>query len=387
MERSTEWGSVRSRFLGSTAILLLALSTWVGAEDRPTTPDVPVTTLAPVKGVWVLTSEGKTVPAESFRRGLQTSGLFHGQGLLWSVGDQRSQYPGHLLLVDPSTGRLVGRPIRLEAPDDDSDSLVAAYRALSNSDLEGLTRHPSKIDTLYAVTEDKHQWVIEIRLDAPAGVSIASARETVREARAARIRARLVRISKLEFPENVRPFRDDTNSRLEGVTFFPGENALLLAYERLDDELPRLFRVGFESDGGVQRRPSLVPIDFSKVSRRSDKSRARLNINGVVAFERAGRKWVIAVARDQERLLIIDLEARRVVRALDLELRSPEGKRMLWVSPEGVAADPGVGKVWVINDPDSIRGNYRLLKDEKATGKFAEYAPQLFGFEMAKVLD
>lgn len=379
--------SASSRLMLQTVLLVVSGCAALHGQDEPSTRVVSVGTLDPVRGSWVLTSDGKTVPGESFRRGLQTSGLFHDRGLLWSLGDQRSQFPGHLLLIDTTSSRIVGCPIRLEPPTKGGGPLMDAYRALPNSDLEGLTRHADRADTLFAVTEDKQQSVIEIRIESSSGDALDRAEVVLREARASRIRARIVQITALKFPESVKPFRDDTNSRLEGVTMYPGENALLLAYERLDDELPRLFRLPLPTEAGKSARPARVAIDFSRVKRRTDKARARLNVNGIVAFEQAGRKWVIGVARDQERLLVIDLDAGRVTRVVNLELRSPDGERMLWVSPEGVAVDQAGGRVWIINDPDSKRGNYRLLNNEKAAGNFADYAPQLFNVDLGRVLE
>ncbi|MEM7236142.1 MAG: hypothetical protein AAF517_28510 [Planctomycetota bacterium] len=97
-----------------------------------------------------------------------------------------------------------------------------------------------------------------------------------------------------------------------------------------------------------------------------------------------GKALLLGVARDQERVLVIDVESKRIRSVVDLELRSPTGKKMLWVSPEGITAD--ATSIYIVNDPDSVRGNFRLLNEEKASGRFAEYAPLLFRIPLAKVL-
>ena len=51
-----------------------------------------------------------------------------------------------------------------------------------------------------------------------------------------------------------------------------------------------------------------------------------------------------------------------------------------------IAADEKSGKVWLINDPDSVRGNYRALADDEAEGPFAAYTPLLFEVPVAQVL-
>src|SRR5262249_30283287 len=69
------------------------------------------------KGRWVLDSEGKPIAppvAEGRMQGLQTSGLAYDGKLLWAVGDQRSNFAGHIFRIDPATARLVGDPVKLD---------------------------------------------------------------------------------------------------------------------------------------------------------------------------------------------------------------------------------------------------------------------------------
>ncbi|HUE95742.1 MAG TPA: hypothetical protein VMN39_03750, partial [Longimicrobiaceae bacterium] len=74
----------------------------------------------------------------------------------WSVGDQRSEYPGHLFRIDPSTGRLLEKPIPLEVPPrkEGESAEVEAYRGilLSIKDSAGKTQrhraHPSPPQSL-----------------------------------------------------------------------------------------------------------------------------------------------------------------------------------------------------------------------------------------------
>lgn len=371
----------------TTLLLFLAVAVSKGAFALEGVRKVEYRQLGPLRGRWILTEDNQTVPPDSFRRGLQTSGLFYDRGLLWAVGDQRSQYPGHLFLIDPATARLVGKPIRMEAPEKHDNPLMEKYRALPNSDLEGLTRHPHDRNTLFAVTEDKHQWIIELRVESAGGVPIGTSGSLRRQAAGSKVRVRIVQITPLRFSEALRPFRDDTNSRLEGLTTLADEDSLILSYERLHDELPRLFRLGInEARSGRPVAPTPLAMDFAAVERRSNKSRARLNLNGLVSRRHANRSLCIALARDQERVLVLDCNIGHVLRSVDLDFRSPDGQAMLWVSPEAVALDRESGRLWIINDPDSIRGNYRLLKDGKALGKFADYTPLLFEVDIEGVL-
>jgi hypothetical protein len=69
---------------------------------------------------------------------------------------------------------------------------------------------------------------------------------------------------------------------------------------------------------------------------------------------------------------------------IDLTLRAPDGDEILWVSPEALAA--AQGSLWLVNDPDSVRGNYRKLADAAATGLFEVHAPLLFRMSLRELL-
>ena len=84
-------------------------------------------------------------------------------------------------------------------------------------------------------------------------------------------------------------------------------------------------------------------------------------------------------------MLLIDLDKARVVRWVDLDLRDPCGGRIYWVSPEGLALDEEAGRLWIINDPDSVSGNYRRRGVKKADGMYALYAPLLFEMKLAEL--
>ena len=84
---------------------------------------------------------------------------------------------------------------------------------------------------------------------------------------------------------------------------------------------------------------------------------------------------------------MLDPEDKTIERILDLDLRSPGGERILWVSPEGVGTDPKSGRLWIVNDPDSIRGRYRLKKNKKAVGNFAAFAPLVFELRLEDVVN
>ena len=322
-----------------------------------------------VRGKWILDHKGRPTLPRSFTRGLQTSGLVYRKGRLWSVGDQRSQYPGHLFSIDPVTARLDSSPVRpgFDAAIRDSNPECVIYRKIPNSDFEALCRHPREPSTLFAVTEDKVPWVIEIQIAGPG-------------------RAVFKQFSRLNFPDGLVPWRRDTNFRYEGATVSDDAVTMYLAFERADDDLPRILALPLEkARAGKPVDPQPLAFAFAAVPPRADKPHARLNVNGLQFFRRRDRSYLAAVARDQERVLFLDLAQRRIERIIDLVLLSPDGQPVKWVSPEGLAIDTAGDRLWLINDPDSVRGNYRALADETARGPFADYSPLLFELKWSEL--
>ena len=122
------------------------------------------------------------------------------------------------------------------------------------------------------------------------------------------------------------------------------------------------------------------------MERRKDKERARLNVNDIQFLRFEGRAALLAILRDQERLLLIDLERKQFSRTVDLDLLDPSGGAIDWVSPEGLAIDPTSDRLWIINDPDSVGMNYRSRAAGAPEGPFADYSPLLFEMRLSAAL-
>jgi uncharacterized protein YjiK len=349
--------------------LVWTLACAAAVEGPVAKPQAPPLLL---EGRWVFDPEGKAVRPREFERGLQTSALMARGDLLWTMGDQRSEWPGALLAIDPGTARLRWGPIkpRLEEPAG-GNPLYAEYRSIRNSDFEGLAADPKDASTFYGITEDKRQWVVKLRL----------------EEKSTPPEAVIGEITALEFPPDLKPYRDDPNYRVEGIAISDDGRTMYLAWERAADNLPRIYSVpAGEACSGKTARPREVPIPFAAVGPRADKPNALLNLNDLQFLRHGGRPLLLALARDQERILVIDLEEAKVKSTIDLDLRAPGGEAVRWVSPEGIAADPARDRLWIINDPDSIRGNYRRAADPAAQGNFAAMAPLLFETKLSAVL-
>jgi hypothetical protein len=350
-------------------IFTLALLLIAAAPAEATSATAPIS----LRGTWVLDAEGKPIPPGPFKRGLQPSGLAFRKGELWSVGDQRGEYPGHLLRIDPKTGRLIGKPVLLELPakvDGEAEDFEA-YRKIPNSDYEGITLVPGDPGRLIAVTEDKIPWLADIRIG---------------ESKDA-LRATIAHLTAIVFPAGLGSWRDDPNFRFEGCAVSDDSKTVYLAFERAQDELPRLYRVSTEAAcSGKPVTPEDVPLPFASIPRRPGKEKARLNLNDIQFLRLESRPALLAVLRDQERLLLIDLERKEFPRVVDLDLLDPAGGTIEWVSPEGLAFDEATDRLWIINDPDSVSSNYRTRGAAAPEGPFADYSPLLFEMKLSTVL-
>lgn len=344
-----------------------------GISGTSFSSDPDAKALPPVHGRWIFGFDGKPVLPRKFERGLQTSGLVFRDGRLWSVGDQRSQFPGHIFLLGLKHDRLVAPPVRTAlAKDSELSPNAKEYSTVRNPDLEGLAIHPLRRNAFLSVTEDKQSWIVEI---------------VVTEPLSSPSQATITRLTKLAFPDGTTPHQNDLNYRAEGITISRSTNRVYLAYERLKDGLPRIFTLPLsEAVSGAVARPREVAFDFSTISRRKGKPNALLNLNGLDVVTVGGRDKIVAVARDQERLFVLDPEEKTIDQIIDLDLRSPLGEKILWVSPEGVGIDAKSGRLWIVNDPDSIRGRYRLAKNKKASGNFAAFAPLVFELRLEDVV-
>jgi hypothetical protein len=285
------------------------------------------------------------------------------------VGDQRGNFPGHLFPLAP-LAQPQATEVRLSAPPVPivlDPALPAGYldrfRLKSNPDYEDLTCDPYRTDTSIAVIE----------MDAPCLVEL-----TWRpgDARALLRRMALVDLGSLQ------PWRGNLNYRLEGVAVVGPGPELVLAYERAADELPRLLRATWRPDDPAAEIKTVeIPLSFAAVPPRAGKG--LLNINAVAVCPHPA-PYLLLLARDQERILVVDGAA--IVRIIDLDLRDPTGQRIHWTSPEGIAVDAAGGRVFIVADPDSEQGNYRRLEDVEAADNYALYVPLLFTVPLSAVL-
>ncbi len=337
-------------------------------------PEVPLTT----RGSWVFDEKGQAAAPALWMRGLQTSDLSVCGNSLISVGDQRSNFPGYIFIIAPPTAtppgaptaptKLTRAPVGIVPDPTLSGPVLQRYLQKRNPDFEGLAHDPFRTNVFYGVIEMDGPFLLEIHW------SPGSAQATIK-------RIVTVTVSGLD------SWRRHPNYRFEGIAVVGPGPELVIAYERALDELPRLLHVTWPLTHRENTLSATVmPIAFQEVPKRPGKG--LLNVNGIAAVFTSSPKTVhlLLIARDQERILVVDATAQKIVRIVTVDFRGPDGEKLKWVSPEGIAADPTAGRVYTISDPDSISGNYRKLDDAEAQDNYGKMVPLLFTLPLGAIV-
>jgi uncharacterized protein YjiK len=317
------------------------------------------------RGLWVLLQDEQPAPTDDFQRGLQTSGLAWDGTLLWSVGDQRASYPGYLYAIDPQSGRLVRPPIPLAASEPSIQARLDAWRRLDLEDIAILSVAERRF---VAVLEDKATAALVLHLNEQSDAAVVTA----------------VWVFHFPLGEAPVPYRRDPNYRLEGIAVDHKERRGYVGFERDLHGLPNLYQFDLDSAplAGIAT-VQLEPLHFTAWDKLCGKSGALLNVNGL-QFVRtpSGDPRLFVLCRDRELFFVMDPHSGRLIEQVELGLRSPEGEPIEWPSPEGIAVDSKRRLVYIISDPDSTDGNYRLRGTPTATRQFAQFVPLLFQFKV-----
>ncbi len=333
--------------------------------------EVPQAALT-VRGTWVLDREGTPVRPALWMRGLQTSGIAVSDGALVAIGDQRSNFPARLLTMalppraadPPRETRLSEAPVEILPGPGLPGPLLRRYQSKPNPDFEDIAADPGRPGVFFAVIEQDGMLLLEItRPDASPAATITA-------------------IAEILAPD-YEPWRDDPNYRMEGLAVAGPGPEIIVAFERAKDSLPRLYKVVWKpGETSLPAAPLAVPFDALPAR----EGKGPLNINALAYLKHAGAETLLLLARDHERLLVLDLKTRAFTRIVDLDFRGPDMEKLVWTSPEGLAIDAEAGIAYMISDPDSERGNYRAEGAGEAAGNYADLVPLLFAVPLAAIL-
>jgi hypothetical protein len=329
-----------------------------------------------LKGQWITEAD------EQVMLNPQTSGLKHWRGKLLSISDgsadisQRRQ----LHVIDPTSASLAPEVMQMILSDSVKNSCFAEYLSFK-PDFEAIAVDPNDDNIVYIVTEDSRS--VE-------GLS-AKCAERFKNSGSTPFPSLLVRLlikdkNTVEMT-HVRPLQFDLkfaignypNDGIEGLAFAKNHQ-LYLALEKDSETKPRIFSLDITkdfwdaTDFAKLTDPQLLLPEFEAGNH---------PINGMDYLAVDGHDgFLIAAARNDNQLWIIDLTKHKPTTVVDLTFLAPnyddscdKWDAMDNASLEGVAV---IGDtVWLVNDPWKAR-YMRNVVCESSRDKYHRMAPLLF---------
>lgn len=355
-------------------MLLVALGLLSGCTDNKITTQHDDALL--VQGRWVTEQDGQVM------RDPQTSGLINWRGHLLTLSD-RSAHSSHRLRlrkIEQATGRLQSGDMQMKLSEDLLESCFASYLS-GNPDLEALTVDPDDDRVFYVATED-----------ASAETLSESCQQQFAHSGSTQYPSLIIRLELQEDNSvtitHVRPIQfsadmhigNSPNDGLEGLTFGM-DRILYMGLEKDNRDQARIFSL--KMDAEFWQRSDFAQVSEPKL-RLPKFDKGNHPINGMTYYQYKGAGFLIAAARNDESLWIIDLAARKDTRILPLKFDAPvipgdtlcgEWERMNNSSIEGVAVEGTT--LWLINDPWKLVYT-KNIQCELNRSKFENMAPLIF---------
>ena len=364
------------KFIVTTLLASVLLS-----SCSPAKVEAPVAKQAavfPVYGQWI------TEPDGSVMLDSQPSGLVNWRQQLMILSDRSAleQHRLRLRTIEPNTAQMPDSGIKLRLADEVKANCFAGYVS-RNPDLESLVVDPDDDTILYMVTEDA---TYDDELSA-------QCRDTFQQTDTSQYPFLLVRIALQDNSSalitHIRPlqFTDEMqvgntpNDGIEAMAF--GKNrTLYLGLERDSHKQARIFSLHMPShfwqstDFAVVDDPQLKLPKFDKGNH---------PINGMDYYQTTeGQDFLIASARNDSKLWLIDLSGSKETRILPLEFYAQltsstdncqDWEKMDNASIEGVAV---IGQtIWMVNDPwkEAYPKNILCLRNKE---NYQNFSPLLF---------
>ncbi len=305
-----------------------------------------------VSGLWLTEKSGQTIYNP------QTSGLVKWREQLLTLSD-RSADPQHRLklrTINKHNANLVGPDWPMQAAEQLANSCFIDYLS-DNPDLEALTVDPDDDKVFYLVTEDASY----------AQPMSAECQQKYANSGATGYPSLLVRLelqnNEQLFFTHVRPIQfapsmqvgDFPNDGLEALAFGQ-QRTLYLGLEKDSQKQARIFSLQLDSQFWQTDDFAMVTESKAKLPKFDSGNHP---INGMDYYQTdSGGEYLLAAARNDESLWVIDLSGQKETKILPFEFYaqvSPvtpdcaEFELMKNASIEGVAVDGQT--LWLINDP------------------------------------
>ncbi|MCC2617868.1 hypothetical protein LJ739_16570 [Aestuariibacter halophilus] len=342
-----------------------------------------VVTPAPyaLQGQWVVEANGQVMLDP------QTSGLSHWRGYLLTIADGSadiSQQRRWLRLL-PGSAAVEAQKWVFDMQPAVETSCFREYLT-TEPDYEAIVVDPDDDRVFYLVTEDASRTT---PLSGECAERFGDTGSTdyptllVRlQVDESRQKVSLTHVRPLYFAPQL-AIGDFPNDGIEGLAMGP-DRTLYLGLEKDAHGNARILSVPMDpqfwqsSDFIAVQDPGFVLPSFNG---------GRHPINGLEHFAYQGREYLLAVARNDDELWLVDIQKRQTVQRINLQFMTPphpeqgciSAQMMDNASLEGVAVVDG--RVWLINDPWKV--NY--LKNVQCEGnraRFERMAPLLFNMPL-----
>lgn len=359
-----------------TVLAIGLLGSCSPAVNTPTTFDSSA--VNSVYGHWITEPDG-TVMFDP-----QPSGLVSWRGKLVTLSDRSAIEAQRLRLrtLDPTSAALLDEGMKMELSTLVAQGCFGAYLA-DNPDLESLVVDPDDDNVFYMITEDASY----------AEAMPVNCQQKYQDTGSSPYPNLLVRLQisneNKAIMTHVRPLQygqelavgDSPNDGIEALAFGPN-HILYLGLERDSQKNARVFSLHMEADFWLSDEFAAVTDAQLKLPK-FDKGNHP--INGMDYYATAdGNGYLLAAARNDSKLWIIDLKGKKETRILTLEFYAQltnttdncqDYEKMANASIEGVAVIDQT--VWMVNDPwkEVYSKNIICLQNKS---NYENYSPLLF---------
>ena len=354
------------------------------SEQNPDTKNIAASKET-VQGKWISELNGDAMLDP------QTSGLKHWRGKLLSISDASadSSQQKQLHLIDPNSAVLEPEVMQISLSDELQQGCFADYLS-GEPDYEALAVNPNNDNEIIIVTEDATRG---------AGLS-KECMQRFNNSGSTDYPTLLVRLvvkdNNMVEATHIRPLQfapefnvgDFPNDGIEGLAFGQN-NQLYLGLEKDKNKNARIFSVQINEDFWNTE-------DFAKVSDPElllpEHTSGNHPINGMDYLAVNGKSgYLIAAARNDSQLWIIDLAKKQPTKIIDLTFLAPtdvsNGSCDVWDKMDNASIE-GLGiigdTIWMVNDP--WKRNYmKNVACPSNEAKFKTMSPLLFSMPVSKL--
>lgn len=363
---------------GTWRFLILSLTILVaGCAVEPEKPQAIT-----LKGQWITEGDGSAMLDP------QTSGLISWQGQLLTISDGSAHPSQRLALhkMQADTARLSADSFGIVLSESVKQSCFAEYLSVK-PDLEALVAVAGTDNEFITVTEDASHMSLSPACQQKYANSGSTEYPTV-------LVRLLLQADNSLLMSHIRPIQylpehqagNYPNDGIEGLAYSP-DNTLYLGLEKDANGQPRIFSVQIDADFWQTQDYAQV-TDPKLATPVFDGGNHPINGMEYFAGFAGGKGFLLAAARNDDQLWIIDLDNKRETRILDLVFEAPAQSEQCpaWQvmhnsSIEGIAV--AGDNIWMVNDP--WKQNY--LKNVKCQANSTNYqrmAPLLFKLPIEK---